>query len=150
MIIEKPSESPTSVELLNFPPLQPLIPDTSFSETRHFLLFTLFSLVFLSLAGKAYLLRYSKVSVVELPKVTPWPGTEEGHSALGLCDPSPLHSQEVLPFPSRVCKSSLRTFLDKAATKRALRKQKLSVYPPWRAREKGVKTSHLRCVLGGA
>ena len=147
-VIEKASESPTSTELLNFAPLQPLIPDTLFSKTTHFLLFVLFSLVFLSVAGKACLLRYSKRSVVELPKVTHWPGTAEGHRKLGLCDPSPLHSQEVLPFPSRMCKSSLQTCLAKAAIKRALRKQKLSVYPPWRKREKGVKTFHLRYVVG--
>lgn len=134
-VIEKASESPTSIELLNFPPLQPLVPDTLFSKTTHFLLFVLFSLVFLSLAGKACLLRYSERPVVELPKVTHWPGTVEGHRKLGLCDPSPLHSQEVLPFPSRMCKSSLQTCLAKAAIKRALRKQKLSIYPPWRKRK---------------
>ena len=129
-VIEKASESPTSIELLNLPPLQPLVPDTLFSKTTHFLLFVLFSFVFLALVSKACLLRYCKRSVVELPKVTCWPGTVEGHSALGLCDPSPLLSQEVLPFPSRMCKSSLQTLLAKAAIKRALRKQQLSVYPP--------------------
>ena len=129
-VIEKASESPTSIELLNLPPLQPLVPDTLFSKTTHFLLFVLFLFVFLALVSKACLLRYSKRSVVELPKVTCWPGTVESHSTLGLCDPSPLLSQEVLPFPSRMCKSSLQTLLAKAAIKRALRKQQLSVYPP--------------------
>jgi len=41
----------------------------------------------------------SRRSLLELPKVMLWPGTVEGHSAVGeLCGPSPLSHQEVLPF----------------------------------------------------
>lgn len=120
-IVEKTAKGPTPMKLLNFPILQQFVLD----EIRLFLLVKLFSLVFKSHAGQ---LRCSMRSVVELPEVTPWPGTVEGlgcerglpsKTQLNLWDPSSLPIRSFC-LPSRRCKSKALTFLDKAAVKRVL------------------------------
>lgn len=59
-------------------------------------------------------------SVVELPKVTPWPGMVEGYCSGGeQCGPKLPPHQKVLS-PIQEVQIQALTFLDKAAVKRVL------------------------------
>lgn len=94
-LVEKPTESFTSIELLDLPTLEPLILGISLGKIISFSLFKLFSLVFLLLTDKAWQLKYSVRFVVKLPKVIPRLGTVESYvgfwthsSTRGLC---PFH-----------------------------------------------------------